>query len=196
MNWRARNTGTLLPALAVALAVSVGVKTHGENVQAPSAGDARQGNAQDRSSDVDRPQPARPSRSASVTASAIPDGADGKSLSIAPATGRDRCDRTVSSTPPSFCGQRIEGKAGQFTAPGSATVAPETRVLLLTNPRTFGAGTRLDSAFDGPNGPSEQLAGALREGKAGQDLLVPTPNGSAPGAPPSNILPIIVTPPK
>ena len=208
MNRRASNAWTLLPALAIGLAVSFSGKTHGENAQVSSsstsldqvsAENVGQSKGQVRSSDVDVPQPYRPSQPAAVMPSEISDRSDSRSLSMTQATGSDRCDGSVANARvnSALCGRPIEGRANQFSRPSSVGVSPEAKLLLLTNPRTTGVNGSPASAFDGPNGRAEQLAGALRDGVANQDLLVPKQNTPvSPGMPPSGVLPIIVNPPK
>lgn len=156
-----------------------------------------------RTTDVEVPQPAQLSRTAIVTSSEISDRADGRTLAIPPATGTDRCDEAGTANRSQLCRQRLETRANLYSRPRSALVTPEARLLLLTNPngaigREGNGQLGSIAGLDAPNGPTEQLAGALRDRADAQSdspATTPVPTG-APGTLPPSVSPIVVIPPR
>ena len=156
-----------------------------------------------RASDLEVSQPTRPSRTEAVTSSEVSNRADGRELAIAPVIGTDRCDG-AEGVARAQCRNRLEARADQYNRPRSAPVTPEARLLLLTSPG--GTVAREDtpgqlgsaSGLNAPNGPTEQLAGALRERAEAQDSIP----GNTPGVPagsvtlPPNVPSVVVIPPK
>lgn len=208
MNRRARGMMIFFPMAAIGLSAPASAQVESEKAQASEASvtldqlsisDAARAGGPDRQTAVEVAQPARPSASAAVIASEVSRRSDGRSLTVAPAIGDDRCDGNEARLRTELCRRRIEARANQYNRPSAAPVTPEARLLLLTNPD--GADTvgdigrrQVPSGLDGPNGPAEQLAGALRDGMAKQDFPMSTP--VQPGTLPPNTPPIVVIPPK
>jgi hypothetical protein len=138
---------------------------------------------------------ASPTRACTVRSSPI--------ISTAPIVGFDRCDPTNKATSSDKCRSAVAAPSRGLNAPAMNTVSPEGRLLVLTysnhgSSTNYSAGGQLANTLglNDPNGPADQLAGALRD-QALQDAAAAAAGaaaqtikpGSSPGALPAIILP-------
>lgn len=158
-----------------------------------------------RAGDLDIPQPPPLPRAATVTSSEVSSRADSRALAVAPVVGTDRCDAAAPRDRSDFCRHRLEARMDHPERPAAAPITAEGRLLLLVSPN--GMGTPTDrasrqlgaaSGLNAPNGPAEQLAGALQDRKPAQDAAstAASAKGTDQSALPSNVPTIAVLPAK
>jgi len=151
---------------------------------------------------LDMPQVAHPERDTLLNGSEISTPADSRALSTEALTGADTCDSQARSHT-ELCGKRLESRAGEFARPRPAQVSAEGRLLLLINPAVTpsnGASAghsavETPSSLNSPNGPAQQLAGALQGYTGGEDPMPGDPGrtASAKGIP-TDVPAIVVLP--
>lgn len=147
------------------------------------------------SPDLNIQQPAPVSRAAAVTSGDVPVASGAGALATPPIAGSDMCDRTADDGRGELCRRRLEARAGEFRRPSAAPVTPEGRLLLLTGRASGTAQLETITGLNDPNGPAEQLAGALQS----QAAMDPSANGSRPtqdatGPIPSGVPPVVILP--
>ncbi len=204
----------LLLALAQAAPGAVAMPQLSEARQpgaASVAGDGAPSGARERERLAQPPQQVETGRRSAEAAPALSNSAQGRALATAPVGGRDRCDAASAAASP-LCRDRVEARAGEFSAPTATPVTAEGRLLLLTQPQgnaqamtATGASRRLGgTAADverAAGSVAGELAAAISQTQGGASAQV-TPAGGSPASPPTaGLLPagvpsVVVTTPR
>ncbi len=142
------------------------------------------------------------SASDKVTSIDLAAAADGREVVMPSLKGSDRCDPKSRTARTPLCRRRIETRASDYSRPRASPVTPEARLLLLMTPGNSassdptGGKTFSASGLNSPNGPAEQIAGALRDGTIGQGQVDTgkQPDRADQNALPNGVPPIVILP--